>query len=80
MSTIGRTSLSSEEFETARLAALRILARDGRVTNRTLRESTALNYDQAIKFFNRATEEGHLERRGRAGGVHYVECPQKGAE
>jgi hypothetical protein len=68
----GRTSLSEEQYD-ASLAKVRThLQREGRVTNRTLRSLTGLNYDQAIKFFNFAVERGVLIRRGRASGIHYV--------
>ena len=31
-----------------------------------------IDYDEAIYFFNRATAEKRLERKGKAGGTHYV--------
>lgn len=72
MTSRGRTSLSRTAYEEALTDALRIIKRDGRVTNRTLRSGTGLNYDQVIKFFNTASSEGVLIRLGRAGGTHYA--------
>ena len=75
-----RTSLLHEEFETVLQPAFRAINRDGKLINRTLREATGLNYDQAIHFFGLATVRGHFGRRGRAGGVHYVACAARGNE
>ncbi len=72
MTTPGRTSLSPRDYETAAAGARRVIERDGRVTNRSLRDETGLNYDQAIKFFGLATGTGLLRRMGRASGVHYL--------
>ena len=68
----GRTLLSTAQYKAALPAALQYIRRHGRVTNSVLRQLTGLNYDQAIKFFNRAVEEKVLIRQGRTGGTHYV--------
>lgn len=72
MSGAGRTSLTEADWDMA-VRAVRNLLKDGhRVTNRSLREASGLNYDQAIKFFALAIERDLLMRRGRASGIHYV--------
>ena len=43
-----------------------------KVTNRLLRSLTGITYDEAIHFLGRMCDEGILQRRGRAGGTHYV--------
>jgi hypothetical protein len=68
----GRAALSNEEFEVALPRAVEFLRSHGQLTNARLRGLTGLNYDQAVRFFNRAIARGILERRGRASGVHYL--------
>ena len=69
---VGRTSLSESAFSEAFAIVSKHFRKEATVTNSVLRSLTGLNYDQAIKFFNRAIADGLLERRGRASGVHYV--------
>ena len=68
----GRSSLGDEQYVKALRSTLDFLRRGGRVKNSALRTLTGLNYDQAVKFFARATASGTLERRGVAAGTHYV--------
>ena len=68
----GRTLLSTAQYKAALPTALQYISRHGHVTNSVLRQLTSLNYDQVIKFFNRAVEEKVLIRQGRTGGTHYV--------
>jgi hypothetical protein len=68
----GRTSLEDDQYRAALKKVTLFLKSNDRITNAILRGETGLNYDQAIKFFNRAIGDGVLERRGRASGTHYV--------
>ena len=68
----GRTGLPNEAYERALADVLQELEVATSIKNARLRAITGLNYDQGIKFFNRAIENGVLERRGRAAGTHYV--------
>ena len=71
-----QTRLSEQEFR-ACLSKTRQFLRDHEsVRNETLRSISGISYDQAISFFNRAIQVGALERRGRAGGTHYVLGPK----
>ena len=67
-----RTLLDDEQYAKALHSTLDFLRREDRITNSKIRTLTGLNYDQAIKFFARATATGVLERRGVAAGTHYV--------
>jgi hypothetical protein len=69
---VGRTSLSDSAFRQAFAIVSKYFRKEATMTNSVLRSLTGLNYDQAIKFFNRAIADGLLERRGRASAVHYV--------
>lgn len=69
--TPGRTSLSEVDFARALREVTLYLRVHGRIRNRELRRLAGLNYDQAIKFFNRATEGKLLARRGTASGTYY---------
>jgi hypothetical protein len=71
MSTPGRTHLSDAVYRQALNVAIRHLRTDGALKNKNIRTLAGLNYDQAIKFFNRAVAEGALVRVGRSGGTHY---------
>jgi hypothetical protein len=64
--------LSDDDYNAAMKEAVQVVASGGRLRNETLRRATGLNYDQAIKFFNRAIESGALRREGRAAGTHYL--------
>ena len=68
----GRTGLRDADYEQALTVVLNELSVAESIKNARLRTLTGLNYDQGIKFFNRAIESGVLERRGRAAGTHYV--------
>ena len=68
----GRTGLDDEAYRSALVAVLDYLHTEERMTNAKLRALTGLNYDQAVKFFKRATSSGELERRGLASATHYV--------
>ena len=72
MTSTGRTSLSRDEYERALTALPGIVAEHGKITNRILRTATGLNYDQAIRFFSRAVENGVVVRVGHGGGIHYL--------
>ncbi len=72
---IRRTLLTEAEFLRALNEVKRHLRQEQSIRNTSLRDLTGLNYDQAIKFFNRAIEEGVLARRGKASGTHYVLAP-----
>ncbi len=67
-----RTSLTEAEFLRALNEVKRHLRQEQSIRNTSLRDLTGLNYDQAIKFFNRAIAQGVLTRRGKASGTHYV--------
>ena len=68
----GRTGLADDAYLTALAAVLELLEMQDRITNSGLRSLTGLNYDQAIKFFKRATLGGALRRRGSGSGTYYV--------
>ena len=70
-----RTSLTEAEFLRALNEVKRHLRQEQSIRNTSLRDLTGLNYDQAIKFFNRAIEERVLARRGKTSGTHYVLAP-----
>ena len=72
---IHRTLLTEAEFLRALNEVKRHLRQEQSIRNTSLRDLTGLNYDQVIKFFNRAIEEGVLERRGKGSGTHYVLAP-----
>jgi hypothetical protein len=69
---IGRTLLDEKTYRDC-LKIVREYLRDHEaVRNRDVRRLTGVNYDQAIKFFARCTEEQRLDRRGNRGTTHYV--------
>lgn len=68
----GRTGLTDSDFVRALRAARERVRQVGAVTNRDLRTASGLNYDQAIKFFSKATRKGLLRRVGSGSGTHYV--------
>jgi len=69
---IGRTSLDDALYRKTLRAVMVHLSKEDRITNALLRELTGINYDQAIRFFNRAVTDGKIRRMGRASGTHYV--------
>ena len=66
------TTLNDEHFENCLTVAVEFLRSNGSIRNRELREVAGIGYDQAIGFFNRATVEKRLVRRGIGSGTHYV--------
>ena len=72
MASSGRTGLTDQNYVTALKAICEHFVTRDRITNLQLRSVTNLNYDQAIKVFNRAISSSGLERRGKSGGTHYV--------
>ena len=72
MTNLGTTSLSDSNYAKALAVALGCLKIQGRITNSDVRSLTELRSDQVVRFFNRAIDEGHIERRGRLSGTHYV--------
>lgn len=68
---VGSTGLSDEDFERAMSVVLGFLQREPSIKNASFRKVTGLNYDQAIKFFNRAVELEVLRRCGVGAGTHY---------
>jgi hypothetical protein len=69
---MGRTTLDNDTYLRC-LKGAKAWLKDARaIRNRELRELTGINYDQAIKFFSRAADEGVLERHGQGGGTHYT--------
>lgn len=66
------TSISTAEYELAKSRVLIYLASKPKVTNRILRTLAPIKYDQAIVALGRMCREQILERRGNAGGTHYV--------
>ncbi len=65
-------SISDSDYDEALAATLGHLKAQGRIANKDVRSLTELRYDQVIGFFNRAIDEGHIERRGRLSETHYV--------
>ena len=68
----GRTSLPDELYQEVLVEVREYLNQHERVSNSVLRSLTGLNYDQAIKFFKRATTDGIVAKRGETSGTHYV--------
>ena len=64
--------LSEEDYARCLQIAIEYVAEFGSIRNREIRKVAGIGYDKAIRFFNRATAEGHLDRRGKASGTHYV--------
>lgn len=70
--TNNRTSLTDAEYTEAKSSALAYLTSHLTITNKILRTLAPVEYDQAIAALGRMCREGILERRGNAGGTHYV--------
>lgn len=66
-----RTTLSESEYSHALEAARAFLDEGGWLTNTVIRQRAGLTYDQAIRFFKRATEAGVLVREGKAQATRY---------
>lgn len=72
---MGRNAITEEEYARAKSLVLERLSAGGpgaTIRNRALRALTDLNYDQAIRFFGRMVQDGHLIRVGRGTNTHYV--------
>jgi hypothetical protein len=66
------TTLSNSQYEECLKVAIQYLQTNPCIRNKGLRAATAIGYDQAIYFFNRAIAEGILVRKGAGSGTHYV--------
>ncbi len=70
--------ISDSDYDEALAATLGHLKVQGRITNKDVRSLTELRYDQVVRLFNRAIDEGHIERRGRLSETHYVLAEEVG--
>lgn len=66
-----KTTLSEREYADALQAACAFLDEGGWLTNTVIRQRAGLTYDQAIRFFKRATDAGALVREGKAQATRY---------
>jgi hypothetical protein len=66
------TTLTNEQYARCLEAAEKFVQKNGSIRNKQLREIAGVGYDQAIRFFKRATDENRLSRKGIASGTHYV--------
>ena len=64
--------LNDADFERCWTQVSEFLSSNESIRNSKLRQISGINYDQAVRFFNRAVGEGKLERRGQRGGTHYT--------
>ena len=67
-----RTSLTDSQYKQYWRIIAAFLRKNPSIRNRQMREISDIGYDQAISFFNRATSEKRLVRKGKSGGTHYV--------
>ncbi len=67
-----RTRITEKEFAKIVVSVRQFLRKESSIKNRTLRDLTGLNYDQAISFFNTAVARGVLRRSGRGSTTHYT--------
>jgi predicted HTH transcriptional regulator len=74
---MGRTTLDDDTYVRCLKSVKARLKSAPAIRNRELRQLTGINYDQAIRFFARAAEEGILKRRGQASGTYYVLLEEK---
>jgi predicted HTH transcriptional regulator len=65
-------SPSPSRYDAVRSRVVEYLSSRRIITNRALRELTTVSYQEATATLRQMCEEGLLERRGRAGAVHYV--------
>ena len=65
------------EYALAKKRVVDYLSKHPTITNRILRTIAPIGYDQAIFVLGRMCDEGVLERRGNAGGTHYVPAKRK---
>ena len=66
------TSLTDEQYELCWKVVKAFLSENEMIRNRQLREISGIGYDQAIRFFKRATTEKRLVRKGEGGSTKYV--------
>ena len=66
------TSLTDEQYNRCLKEVVVFLAKNPKIRNRELREISGIGYDQAIRFFKRATEDKRLVRKGSSSSTHYV--------
>ncbi len=67
-----RTKITEKEFAKIVVSVRKFLSKGSSIKNRTLRDLTGLNYDQAILFFNIAIARGVLRRCGRGSTTYYT--------
>ena len=73
MQSVNRSTVVSEkEYQLAKRTVLNYLKNNPSINNSIVRGLTNLNYDQALKFFNRSLTEGILIRVGKTSGTKYV--------
>jgi hypothetical protein len=64
--------MNDADFARCLSIATEFLDNQESIRNSNLREIAGIGYDQAIRFFNRAVDEGRLERKGKSSGTHYT--------
>jgi hypothetical protein len=64
--------LSDRDYKKTLVTCRQLLRAGETLKNQSLRKATGLNYDQGIRFFNRAIGDGVLVRLGTGSGTHYV--------
>lgn len=70
-----KNTLSEEDLNSTQLLVMNYLLSHNSITNRELRALTAINYDQAIWFFNRMVEAKQLVRVGTSSSTKYLAGP-----
>jgi hypothetical protein len=66
------TSLTDDQYNRCLKEVVTFLEKNSKILNRELREISGIGYDQAIRFFKRATEDNRLVRKGTSSSTHYV--------
>ena len=69
---VSREQVSDKQFKHCWKLVESYLKKNSEIRNRQLRELTGLGYDQAIKFFKRATSDKRLARIGTSSATHYI--------
>ena len=67
-----RTTLTDMEYKRCLRITKAYVRKNGSIQNRQVRKITGLNYDHAIAFFGRATNENQLVRQGKGSATCYV--------
>ena len=67
----GRT-VTTAAYQHAKIRVVEYLATHPSITNRILRTIAPIDYDQAIYVLGKLCADEVLERRGNAGGTHYL--------